>query len=177
MYLFWGTFETLDINLSETQQGDILLPGSGGKKQEPCAIMSCSRNFVLMSFSIKRHLCWCLLSLPKTKTSRATCSFKTSTSIGTMPKPTFSFRIHTSHLKVFQVYRNTAKSLLWYGPAQAWKTTIHAWHWGPILRFPIRQKPLQKELQLGQSLTGKQKTKQQKSPNCQDYDYKNGKSS
>lgn len=32
MYLFWGTFETPDINLSETQQRKILLPGSGGKK-------------------------------------------------------------------------------------------------------------------------------------------------
>lgn len=32
MYLFRGTFETPDINLSETLHGEILLPGSGWKK-------------------------------------------------------------------------------------------------------------------------------------------------
>lgn len=31
MYFFWGTFETPDLNLSETLHGEILLPSSGGK--------------------------------------------------------------------------------------------------------------------------------------------------
>lgn len=69
IHLFWRTFETPDK--PETLHGEILLPGSGGGvvgKQESCTIMSSSRNFVLMSskFALRLPpaLVSCLRSLP-----------------------------------------------------------------------------------------------------------------
>jgi len=122
--------------------------------------MSCSRNFkfyLRVTFSFK--FAW--------RNSQPMCSLGTSISTSIMLKPTFSFRIHTYHLKAtaHQVYRNTAQWLLRYSPALARKTTTHVQQSGPILSLLFGSRLFKRSCcSLGQSLTSKQKTAQQKSP-------------
>lgn len=135
MYLFWGIFETPDINLCETLHREILLPGSGGKKQERHTTMCCSRNLALMSskFALRLTpaLVSCLRSLP-------------SASEYTLPSQSASSL--QKHSQVTALVQSTT----------GMETTTHAWHWGPIFKSPIRQKSLQKELQVG-AVTDRQK--------------------
>lgn len=130
----------------------------GKKENKPVLLtMSCSRN---SKFDLCVTLFFFQICLKK---SQPTCSLETSICTGIILQSTFSFRIHTYQLKgtTLQVSRNTAKWLLWYGPVQAWKTTMHIWQLGPIVSLLLGRSLFKRSCcSLGQSLTSEQKTEQ-----------------
>lgn len=139
MYLFWGIFETSDINLCETLHREILLPGSGGKKQERHTTMCCSRNLVLMSskFALRLTpaLVSCLRSLP-------------SASEYTLPSQSAS-----------SLQKHSQVTALVQSP-QAWKLQHMPDTEVLFLSLLLGRSLFKRSCRLGQSLTGKKNTKQ-----------------